>query len=612
MKIGYCLVSQQLRDKIKRSEIIPNISNILQENNRSFVNKTLEEQIQPSSYEPRIGDHLFILDTDVGGIFRPEINETVRRHLLKLPKRQRQEIKIDGGFELKRGFSYLVPLEDRIKLKKDEHVISSPKSSRGRLFINTRLLTDYNPCLNEIEGEYKADVYLDLWLLIQPTKFNIIIHPKTTLNQLRFFVKETDPRLTDDEIREEIKKKSLFYIKSGTEELIPTNHIIREGLQIHLDLIGQFTEGIVGLKARNNPNPIDITRKQTYEAENYFEPIVLKKGIITVERGDYCLFASQEILETPNNLSAELKKHSHIGINGSLHDAGFIDNGFKGNIVFEVRTEESTKMELRHGMPVSKLKLFRTLEEPDKIYSIKIGSSYQNQFGPHPSNNFVPFDYKYATKNYKKLDRLVLTQDKEILLKHRKTKEGFEFIEERDIMELTKDVISGFFHSRYDCESDETVLQPIPYVLLFGNEKIFSYIRAENIKDYGDERLFGKHSIGVGGHIITSDSPDFLENCIGREVMKEEIEINGEYFNPKIIGTLMAYEKLVDRVHFGLIYTIHTAGEIKPKESSLISGRMIDLNELNNNKQCQKYETWSRMLVPYLKKIYTLTKPKNT
>ena len=34
----------------------------------------------------------------------------------------------------------------------DEHVISSPKSSRGRLFLRTRLLADYNPCFDEIDG----------------------------------------------------------------------------------------------------------------------------------------------------------------------------------------------------------------------------------------------------------------------------------------------------------------------------------------------------------------------------------------------------------------------------------------------------------------------------
>ena len=44
-----------------------------------------------------------------------------------------------------------------------------------------------------------------------------------------------------------------------------------------------------------------------------------------------------------------------------------------------------------------------------------------------------------------------------------------------------------------DCESDEEVLQVIPYVLLFDeSKKIFTYIRASDIKDYGDERLFGK------------------------------------------------------------------------------------------------------------------------
>lgn len=545
---GYCLVSQQIRDKIVNKEIIPKTINFTRhalnkETKAWFINEDLEKRVQPSSYEPTIDNHLFILDSDLSGVLRPNVNETIRKALLQLPMRQRQRMSIKEGFELKRGFSYLIPLEDKIKLKQGEYIISSPKSSRGRLFLNTRLLADFNPCFNEVGSVYNSEDYLELWLLVQPTKFNVIVHPGIPLTQLRFFTGGKDPKLSDEEVAKIIESNPLFYDKNKAGELMPSNHRVRDGLQIHLDLMGERTEKIVGLKARNNPNALDLTKKSSYEAEDYFEPITIEKNRITIERGDCCLFASQEIIWMPQDLSAELEKYSHIGISGSIHDAGFVDNGFKGNIVFEVRSEELTKIELQHAMPMSKLKIFRTLEIPDKIYGKEMGSSYQEQFGPRTSNNFKQFDYNYAKRNYKKLDRLVLTQDAKVLLQHRRTKEGFEFVQDGEEALIIRDIESGFFHSRYDCETDESVLQPIPYTIIFGpNETVFSYVRAEEIRDYGDERLFGKHSIGVGGHIVKADGPNYLEGCLEREVLQEEAKLEKEYSKPKLIGTLMAYE----------------------------------------------------------------------
>ena len=66
-------------------------------------------------------------------------------------------------------------------------VKSSPKSSFGRLFINTRMLTDYNPCFDEINSSYRNETSLNLWILVQPLAFNVIAHPGLCFNQLRFF-----------------------------------------------------------------------------------------------------------------------------------------------------------------------------------------------------------------------------------------------------------------------------------------------------------------------------------------------------------------------------------------------------------------------------------------
>jgi len=587
-KLGFCLPSQDIRDRIINRKIV--------------TPKVDESRIQPSSFDPVVSDELYIL-TETNWLFRPQINETVRRTLLQLPGGQRPKVKIGGGFEIKRGYSYLVPLEERVVLGAGEYIKSSPKSSLGRLFLNTRLLADYNPSFDEVNSQYKSDSELMLWLLLQPLAFNLILYPGISLNQLRFHIGSCS-QLTPTEIVEEFKINPFLFVEEK-DKLVQVEPIITDTVLVHVDLQGKHTDGITGLRARHNPTPIDLSKEGEYKAEDFFEP--LKGNKIMINRSEHYLLSSKEVIKVPDHLNMELKSHSHVGFTGPLHLAGYVDNRFFGALVYEVRSDELSNIEIQDGMPISKLDIFRT-GMPDKLYGADIGSHYQDQVGSRPSKHFRPFDFAFAAKNYKKLDRLVLVQDARILMKQRRTKEGFEFITEEDAKRLNEDIEDGFFHSRYDCESDTEVLQPIPYIVIFdSNGNVFSYVRAKDIKDYGDVRLFGKHSVGPGGHIIKADGPRYVERCLEREVMKEEVEILGEITRSKLVGTLMAYDQEVDTVHFGLVFTMHTNGPVRPKEASIVSGKMIAIPELIGDPDyTKKYETWSRILIPYLQKLRNL------
>lgn len=601
---GFCLASPQWRDLLLQGLMKTSAPLSLTEEKR-FEDGSLEMRLQPSSFEPQLCEEAFILDTETRGVFRPQRNESIYRTLLQLPGRQRQKVSLHEGFELKKGFTYLLPVDEKITLSEVSYIKSSPKSSAGRLFLQTRLVADYNPCFDEIHGHYQSNQPLDLWLLVQPLAFNLIVYPGLTLNQLRFF-QGRDAQLSSSQLQEEFQNNPLLQeLREGLLQPIITPIITEEGLQIHLDLSGRDTEGIIALRARHNPTPVDLHQKGFYDAEHFFEPIVKKP--MSIRRGEYYLLSSKEVLSIPPHLNVELESHSHIGIHGPLHFAGFVDNGFTGDLVFEVRSDELADMELSDGLPISKLKTYRT-ELPDKLYGASIGSNYQRQVGPRPAKYFKPFDFAFAARNYEKLDRQVLVQEATTVQRHRKNPAGFEFIAKQQAQELLEEVQRGFFQSRYDCEFDELILQVIPYVVLCGPERqVFSYVRASNIKDYGDRRLFGKHSIGLGGHIRKLDGPQYAETCIEREVLQEEVEIHGGCSQPKLVGTMMAYDKPVDRVHFGLIYIIHTGGSVQLKESSLVSGTMVSLEDLvTDPDKDQKFETWSRILIPYLPEIYTL------
>ncbi len=595
--LSYCFASQQIREAIKSGKI--NIGATIFD----------EGQIQPSSFEPTLREEAFVLDTEKHGLFRPDRNETIYQALLRLPKRQRRKVDISQGHEFKIGYTYIVPLEEKIRLAEDEHIESSPKSTFGRTFLDTRLLGDLSPSFDEILPTAGPDRELDLWLLLQPQAFNMILYAGISLNQLKFF-KGFDARLTNAELMEELKKNPMLFDRSGKP--LPPDAFVTDGLLARLDLSGDRTEGIIGLRARKNPEPIDVKKIKHYKAEDFFEPIT-GNGRMTVKRVNYYLLSSKELLKVPAHLNMELRTHSKIGFRGPMHFAGFIDNGFQGNLVFEIRSNELSDIELQDGLPVSKLDVFRT-PVPDKLYGNEIGSNYFDQVGPKPAKFFNAFDFGHAARNYHRLNKDVLVQDANVLNAHRETKDGFELMTLEKAEALFRDAENGFFHNRYDCEEDTLVLQVIPYVVMFGpDETVFTYVRAADIENFGEKRLFGKHSIGVGGHITKKDGPkDYIRNGLEREVMREEtkivkkgiMDVPGTYTEPQLVGTLMAYDKPVDRVHFGLVYAIHVDGTVEPKEDSIISGKMIPIEELMQDPEySEKYETWSRMLIPHLQEI---------
>ncbi len=588
-----CLASQEIRELVKRGVIVDS----------NFD----ESRIQPSSFEPTIGDEMFLIDT-YEGLFKPREVGTVYNALLKIPKRRRQEISILDGAEARVGFSYLIPLEQRIRFDGFRLMKSSPKSSIGRVFPKTRLLTDYNFSFDE--ALYRGDnKELMMWLLFQPQAFNLIVFPGASLNQLRF-MKGFDAQLTPGEIKKMWETNPILY--SNEEGTSIVNPDMGESLQVHVDLEGRGTEGIVALRARRNPNPIDLRGKGLYVSEDYFDPMKAEGEVLNVKRGEHYLFSSKEVLKIPACINVELRARSHQGIDASLHEAGYVDNGFEGDLVYEVTSNEGTDLKIHDGMTFGELAVFRT-DKPDKLYGKDIGSNYKFQVGPKVAKYFKSFDYVSAARNHKKLDREVLVQEAEVLKSVRRGDSAFEFIDgvdESKLIELIEK--DGFFHSRYDCEEDELVLQVIPYVLGFGpNRTIFSYVRSSDIQDYGDKRLFGKHSLGLGGHINRLDAPNFIRRGIEREVNEEEVKVVGHVTEPILLGTLYQPDKPVDRVHFGLVYGFCTDGKISQKESSIVSGKMVPIGEiLSDSNLVEIYEMWSKVLIPHLSRFYKMVAEK--
>ena len=126
--MGKIWASQDIKRAIAEGQILPTVP---------------DSRVDSNTFDPVITDELFILDTEQQGLFRPRPGQQVYQALLKeLPNRSRQKVKINQGYELKRGFTYLIPLDERVRVGRGQVLSASPKSSMGRLFLNTRMLAD--------------------------------------------------------------------------------------------------------------------------------------------------------------------------------------------------------------------------------------------------------------------------------------------------------------------------------------------------------------------------------------------------------------------------------------------------------------------------------------
>ena len=356
---GYCLGSSWLESAVSEGRIVGDVA---------------ADQVQPSSFEPVLSDEGYVLDAELNGLFRPERRRKIESSLEDLDESRRDPVDLSGGYELKRGFTYLLRLDEQILVGDDEYVKGSPKSSLGRLFLHTRLLADYNLGFDEIHPH--GEGALDLYVLVQPLVFNVVVAPGYALNQLRWF-KGVGARVGPDALQDRHASTPLLYEDSG-DGLEASTLTVSDSVYLHLDLSGYGDDDVVGLRAKRTPQPIDIRVTGEYDMQRYFEPVTSVKGEVEVKSREYYLFGSKEVFDMPEDLSAEAYQHSSTGISGPLHFAGFIDNGFQGNLVFEVRSDEMSNMRIFDGMPISKVDFYET-EDAGKQYGDRIGSNYDGQ-----------------------------------------------------------------------------------------------------------------------------------------------------------------------------------------------------------------------------------------
>ena len=163
-----------------------------------------------------------------------------------------------------------------------------------------------------------------------------------------------------------------------------------------------------------------------------------------------------------------------------------------------------------------------------------------------------------------------------------------------DCLREVLDVVArhGHFRPRSEAESDPAWKQVIPYVVLRSGDRIFLMRRT---RAGGDERLFERYTIGIGGHINPKDGG--VQGGLLRE-WSEEIEAE---FTPDFepIGVLNEEDSGVGSVHLGLVYAADAGGRpVAIREHEKLSGQFADRSAVAA--VADRLEGWSALLFEFL------------
>jgi predicted NUDIX family phosphoesterase len=188
---------------------------------------------------------------------------------------------------------------------------------------------------------------------------------------------------------------------------------------------------------------------------------------------------------------------------------------------------------------------------------------------------------------------------------------GFSHVSSHDYHSIILD--NHEFMRRGEAEVDETYRQPIPYVILYNSnlKKYFAFQRASDITKAHEQRLHGKWSFGVGGHVDLQDSESVKVNVLHDAMMRElveEVDLVGDTHSNvefETLGFINEEESEVGRVHVGVLVLAKTnATQVRPKASEVAQGGWYSLEELGELCSGSNVEGWSHYSLEALKRHF--------
>lgn len=153
------------------------------------------------------------------------------------------------------------------------------------------------------------------------------------------------------------------------------------------------------------------------------------------------------------------------------------------------------------------------------------------------------------------------------------------------------------YRPRDEVEKDPSYKQLIPYCVFRCGNQVFHYRRG---KMQGDARLRSLRSIGVGGHIASTDADTAEASYFAamRREIAEEVYLESTH-KQECVGLINDDLTDVGRVHLGIVHVFDLeAPKVRPREESIIETGFALPAELT--KDYDSFETWSQICLKHL------------
>jgi len=334
------------------------------------------DQVQPASLDLRLGRVAYRIRAS----FLPGRGRTVAERLAEFADHR---MDLTGGAVLERGCVYLVPLLEHLSLPDSISAAANPKSSTGRIDVFTRLVVDNAEAFDVVAAGHAGNLYAE----IAPRTFSVLVRKGSRLSQLRFRRRNSQQPMAPEFF---LADKRLRAIDAALREgggmgLVDRPASFRDGLVLRVSLAAESAGGIVGYRARRFAPPLDVDAEGVASVADYWEPIAETAARrLTLDPGEFYILASQEAMQVPPDLAAEMVAIDPNMGEFRVHYAGFFDPGFGhgtgsgARAVLEVRSLEIPYV-LEHGQAIARMR-FEPLAEPaTRAYGEGPGSHYQAQ-----------------------------------------------------------------------------------------------------------------------------------------------------------------------------------------------------------------------------------------
>lgn len=378
----------KLKDAVNKPGILPRqfLVEAVEEGYVSAAEPLVEAGFQPATIDLRISNVAYRLRS----VFSPHLYRSIREAIDSVAEHTINVHKEEGAI-LENNHYYLIPLEERLQLPPFLRGKVSPKSSIGRLDVFVRILAEGTIRFDDIPAGYRGN----LFALVAPRSFAVVVRPGDSLAQLRLFTTVPGAIVRDEELNEFWSVHPLLYrLHSSPTDPKPIgvqNVVLEEGLFLSADFL-RPPKAALGYRPRREGTVIDLRKRQHYKVETYWEHVLPddELNVIRLIPDNFYLVRCQELVSIPPRFAAEMLPYDYQLGELRSHYAGFFDPGFgfdpSGRVlgtpaVLEIRSREP--FIIRHGHTLCRLQFYRMLEEPELLYGdSKLDSSYQSQRYP--------------------------------------------------------------------------------------------------------------------------------------------------------------------------------------------------------------------------------------